>query len=73
METLQKTALILTIVGAINWGFVGIFDFNLVTSVFGIDSIITRIIYSLIALTGIINIGILFNEIREPKTKEHAR
>lgn len=72
METLQKCALVLTIIGALNWGLVGIFDFNLVTAIFGVDSIITRIIYIIIAIAGLINIGILFEEIRTPK-KEHAR
>lgn len=63
METLQKCALVVTIVGALNWGLIGIFDFNLVTFIFG-DGIITRIVYSLVAITGIINIGILFNHIK---------
>lgn len=63
METLQKCALIVTIIGALNWGLIGIFDFNLVTFIFG-DGIITRIVYSLVAITGIINIGILFNHIK---------
>lgn len=63
METLQKCALVVTIIGALNWGLIGIFDFNLVTFIFG-DGIITRIVYSLVAITGIINIGILFNHIK---------
>lgn len=64
METLQKCALVVTIIGALNWGLIGIFDFNLVTFLFGSGTIMTRIFYSLVAITGIINIGILFNHIK---------
>ncbi len=62
METLQKSLLVLTIVGAINWGLVGLLDLNLVTSLFG-SSMLTRMIYTVIAVAGIVNIGILFNNI----------
>lgn len=64
METLQKCALVVTIIGALNWGLIGIFDFNLVTFLFGSGTIMTRIVYSLVAITGIINIEILFNHIK---------
>ncbi len=60
METLQKIALIFTIIGAINWGLVGFFDFNLVASLFKSSAIIERIIYSIVGVCGIINIFILF-------------
>lgn len=60
METLQKICLVITIIGAVNWGLIGLFDFNLVTFIFGADSIILRIIYSLVGITGLINIGLLF-------------
>jgi len=64
METLQKLALVVTIIGAINWGLIGIFDFDLVATIFGgADSIASRIVYSLVGITGLINIGILFNHI----------
>jgi len=64
MKTLQRIALILTIVGALNWGLIGFFDFNLVTSLFGSadNSIISRIIYSIIAIAGVINIGLFFED-----------
>ncbi|MBR6949434.1 MAG: DUF378 domain-containing protein [Bacilli bacterium] len=65
MENLQKILLILTIVGAINWGLVGLFDINLVTSLFGSTTFLTRMIYTLIAIAGIVNIGILFNHLEE--------
>lgn len=64
METLQKITLVVTIIGAINWGLIGLFDFNLVSYIFGADSMLSRIIYSLVGITGIINIWILFNHIK---------
>ena len=65
METLQKIALIFTIIGAINWGLIGLFDFNLVTSLFKDSSMIARIIYSIVGVCGIINILLLFYHIEK--------
>ena len=62
METLQKTCLVFTIIGAFVWGVIGLFDFNLVTWLFG-DTIIPRIIYTIVGICGLINIGILFSHI----------
>ena len=63
METLQKVCLVFTIIGAIVWGLIGLFDFNLVAYIFGEGSILARIIYTIVGITGLINIGILFNHI----------
>lgn len=63
METLQKTALVLTIIGAINWALVGLFDYNLVTTLLGSMDIAVKVVYFLIGLAGLINIGILFSHI----------
>ncbi len=60
METLQKVCLVITIIGAINWGLIGLFDFNLVTSLFGSGSMLSKVVYSLVGITGLINIGLLF-------------
>lgn len=62
MATLQKIALVLTIIGAINWGLVGLFDFNLVAALFGDENVISRIIYVLVGIAGIINVGLLFED-----------
>ena len=59
MQTLQKICLGLTIVGAINWGLVGLFNFNLVEAIFGVDALLTKVIYSFVGLAGIINIWLL--------------
>ena len=63
METLQKVCLSLTIIGAINWGLIGLLDFNLVATLFGNGSLLEKIVYILVGIAGIVNIGILFNHI----------
>lgn len=59
MSTFQKIALVITLIGAINWGLIGIFDFDLVAFLFGEMTFVSRTIYSLVGITGLINIGIL--------------
>lgn len=63
METLQKIALVFTIIGAIVWGLIGLFDFNLVEFIFGNGSILARIIYTIVGICGLINIGLLVQDI----------
>lgn len=63
METIQKIALIFTIIGAIVWGIIGLFDINIIDSLFSNVYIIARIIYIIVGICGIINIGLLFNHI----------
>ena len=72
MRILQKIALALTIIGALNWGMVGLFQIDLVASLFnGSDSIISRIIYTIIAIAGVVNIGILLEPINDRKDRMH--
>jgi len=60
---LDRLSLILTIVGALNWGSIGLFQFDLVAWIFGgQDALISRIIYTVIALAGIWCISLLFRE-----------
>lgn len=63
METLQKVALVFTIIGAIVWGLIGLFDFNIVEFIFGDGSILARIIYTIVGICGLINIGLLVQKI----------
>ena len=60
MVILQKIALVITIIGAINWGLIGLFDFNLVATLFESAEVIEKFIYILVGISGLINIGILF-------------
>ncbi|HIV86387.1 MAG TPA: DUF378 domain-containing protein [Candidatus Monoglobus merdigallinarum] len=55
-------ALILVIIGGINWGLVGIFDFNLVNFLFGEFSMISRIIYTLVGLGALWSITFFFRD-----------
>lgn len=62
MDTL---ALILSIIGSLNWGLVGIFQFDLVAWLFGgQDSVVSRIIYALVGLAGLWCISLLFRRFR---------
>ncbi len=58
MNTLYKTALAIAIVGCVNWGLVGLLNFNLVEFLFGDATILTRIVYILVAVSGLICAGI---------------
>ena len=59
----DKIALLLTIIGAINWGLIGIFQFDLVAYIFGGQgALLSRIIFSLVGLAGIWSITLLFKE-----------
>lgn len=61
----DRICLILIIIGALNWGLLGIFQFDLVAWLFaGSGSILSRIIYTVIALAGIWCISLLFKERR---------
>lgn len=61
MNVLQRVALIIVIIGALNWGLIGIFNFNLVSFLFdGVSPVISRIIYTIVGLAGIVTISTLF-------------
>lgn len=53
MKVLNTIALIVSVIGCVNWGLVGLFDFNLVSFLFGTGSLITRAIYILVGICGI--------------------
>lgn len=59
MSVFQKIVLVITIIGAVNWGLIGIFDFDLVGFLFGDGSMLTRTIFTVVGLAGIINIALL--------------
>jgi len=60
---MDRLSLILVIIGALNWGLIGLFQFDLVASLFGgQDAILSRIIYSLVGLAGLFAITLLFRD-----------
>ena len=65
----DKIALLLGIIGAVNWGLVGIFQFDLVSYLFGGQgALISRIVYTLVGAAGLWSISLLFRD-REPVTE----
>lgn len=61
---LDKLALSLVVIGAINWGSIGLFKFDIVGFIFGgTDSLVSRIIFTLVGLAGLWAISILFKRI----------
>lgn len=61
---LDKIALALTTIGAINWGSIGLFKFDIVGFIFGgMDSLMSRIIFTIVGLAGLWTITILFKRI----------
>lgn len=61
MKIIDNIALVLIIIGALNWGLVGLFNFNLVDTIFGTMSIISRIVYILVGISGLWGIKLIFD------------
>ncbi|MBS5937052.1 DUF378 domain-containing protein [Clostridium sartagoforme] len=57
MKVLDAIMLILVIIGAVNWGLIGFFQFNLVDNLFGVASIFSRVIYALVGVAGLYSIS----------------
>ena len=61
MKIIDKVALALVIIGAINWGLIGLFRFDLVAAIFGEMTLMSRIVYSLVGISGLWTIKLLFD------------
>lgn len=69
MRSLDFIALLLIIIGAINWGLIGFFQFDLVATLFGgMDSLLSRIIYGLVGLAGLYGLS-LFGKIDDESAR----
>ncbi len=75
MRALSITALTLMVIGAVNWLLVGLFDFNIVSYLFGEMSTISRIVYTLVGLAGLYGISMLItlSESRDVCVPGHGR
>lgn len=75
MKVLNLTTLVLLIVGGLNWGLVGLFDFDLVATLFGADSILSNIIYVLVGVSAVVQIAPLVQAFRigEVRAEAHQR
>ena len=71
---LDRIALILTIIGALNWGSIGLFRFDIVAWIFGgQDALVSRIVYTVVALAGIWCISLLFRDTEVLPSADHDR
>ena len=59
LKALDITALVLVIIGAVNWGLIGFFRFDLVSSLFGTGTAFTRIIFALVGIAGLYSLSFL--------------
>lgn len=57
MKGFDIVALILVIIGAVNWGLIGFFQFDLVATLFGTMSAVSRVLYALVGLAGLYSIS----------------
>ncbi|KAI3349437.1 DUF378 domain-containing protein [Clostridium botulinum] len=62
MKILDYIALILVIIGAVNWGLIGFFQINIVAILFGYSTIFSRIIYSLVGIAGVYSLSFFIKE-----------
>ncbi len=62
MKIIDKIALVLIIIGAINWGLIALFNLDLVALLFGDMTILSRIVYGLVGLAGLWGIKLLFDD-----------
>lgn len=72
MKTLDAVAMLLIIIGGINWGLVGAFDYNLVDSIFGEGSAISRVVYVLVGLAAIYAIMPLVSMLSDANERREA-
>ena len=73
MMIIDRIALILAVIGALNWGSVGLFQFDVVAWMCGgVGTVLARIIYTVVALAGIWCITLLFREKEPFESKSHA-
>ncbi len=62
MKVIDKISLVLMVIGSINWGLIGIFKFDLVATLFGDMTVLSRIVYTLVGISGIWGIKMLFDK-----------
>ena len=68
MKTLQTIALVVVIIGALNWGLIGLFNFDLVATLFGgMEALGSKVVYILVGICGIISIKTLAELLSEMK------
>ncbi len=71
MKALNITMLVLLIIGGLNWGLVGLFDFNLVAALFGSNSILSAIVYVAVGVSALYSIYLLKPVSDHSDTRSH--
>ena len=54
MEILKKISIVLVLIGALNWGLISIFGFNLVAAIFGSMSVLSNVVYTLVGIAALL-------------------
>jgi len=70
MKTIKIIAIILVVIGGLNWGLVGLFNFDLVAAIFGAMSVISRIVYILVGLSAVYLVVIFNSLLKDDKKGE---
>ena len=75
MRTLNIITLALVVIGGLNWGLIGLFDFNLVAAIFGPNSVLSRVIYTLVGVSALWQIWPFMRamEVGEISAERHQR
>lgn len=76
MKFLKYTAYVLVLIGALNWGLIGLFNFNLVGAIFGDMTLLSRIIYSIVGISAVVTALTMHDcstEIRHEDNCEYGR
>lgn len=69
MTALDKAVYLLLVVGGLNWGLVGFFQYNLVDEVFGVDSGVSRVVYALVGLAAVYGVYTIVSMLASQKSE----
>jgi len=67
MKALNAVTLVLLIVGGLNWGLVGLFQFNLVETIFGADALLARVVYAVVGLCAVAQVMNVVSILKSPQ------
>ena len=73
MKTVNTLTLVLLIVGGLNWGLVGVAGFDLVATLFGEGSVVSRAVYTLVGISAVVQAARLFGGVAQPAPAPRTR
>ena len=68
INAVETIAYVLVVIGGLNWLLIGAFSFNLVDKIFGVGSLLSRVIYTLVGISALYMIMLLVKMVSKPKT-----